>query len=186
MRREQPGFDECRIVTALGEDGDRLLGELAGLGRTHRFGKVGGLGTCDLEPELAQRIVRRPGIMDEGVGERERPGQIPRGMARPDHVDLELDRPLLRSEEVDRTVEQRHGCRRISAHEGALSRLAESPRRALRQCIALGPAEPELDAIPVRLLEVVAEDLVELDQVAAVGLEPLGEALVQLGSCRLR
>ena len=45
---------------------------------------------------------------------------------------------------------------------------------------------PELGAIAARLLQVVAEDLVELDQIAAVLGEPAGEALVQLRPRRLR
>ena len=45
---------------------------------------------------------------------------------------------------------------------------------------------PELHAVPVGLLEVVAEDLVQLDEIRAVSFEPRGEALVKLGARRLR
>ena len=44
----------------------------------------------------------------------------------------------------------------------------------------------ELDAVAVSLLEVVADDLVALDELRAVVLEPAGEALVQVGARRLR
>ena len=42
----------------------------------------------------------------------------------------------------------------------------------------------QLRSVAMSLLEVVADDLVDLDEV--VGREPAGEALVQLGSGRLR
>ena len=45
---------------------------------------------------------------------------------------------------------------------------------------------PELGAVAERLLEVVAEQLVELDELGAVLLEPVGEALVQLCPLRFR
>jgi hypothetical protein len=41
---------------------------------------------------------------------------------------------------------------------------------------------PELDEAAVRLLEVVTEDLVELDQINVALLEPICEAFVQVGS----
>ena len=44
----------------------------------------------------------------------------------------------------------------------------------------------ELGAVAVAPLEVVAEDLVECDELGAVLFQPGGEALVQLGAGRLR
>ena len=44
---------------------------------------------------------------------------------------------------------------------------------------------PELAMVERRLLEVIAEDLVELDE-AASPLEPAGKACVQLSACLLR
>ena len=44
----------------------------------------------------------------------------------------------------------------------------------------------ELAPVAGGLLEVVAEDLVQLDEIGAALLEPVGEALVQLGAGRLR
>jgi hypothetical protein len=43
----------------------------------------------------------------------------------------------------------------------------------------------ELDAVKMRLLEVVAEDLVQLDEIVAVRLQPLGKPLVQVRARRL-
>ena len=45
--------------------------------------------------------------------------------------------------------------------------------------------QTEFGRVDVGLLEVVAEDLVELDQIGAALLEPLGEAPVQLDPDRL-
>ena len=59
------------------------------------------------------------------------------------------------------------------------------PRRGL---LVASSAEvsSELGAVAGGLLEVVAEDLVELDEIRARALEPGREALVQLGRARLR
>src|SRR5439155_25606443 len=45
---------------------------------------------------------------------------------------------------------------------------------------------PQLDPVAASLLEVVAEDLVQLDELGAVLFEPGCEALVQLGADRFR
>ncbi len=45
---------------------------------------------------------------------------------------------------------------------------------------------PELLPVAIGLLEVVAEQLVELDELGAVLREPVGELLVQLRPLRLR
>src|SRR5439155_18932452 len=71
-----------------------------------------------------------------------------------------------------------------------------------RQCPASGLGQPlpgahpeydrgrcqrrEVEFVPVRLLEVVAEDLVQLDEVGTVLLEPVREPFVKLGPRRLR
>jgi hypothetical protein len=64
-------------------------------------------------------------------------------------------------------------------------------RRPAREPLARAQRQPlvgdaELRLVHRGLLEVVAEDFVELDQRRAVSLEPLGKALVQLRACRLR
>ena len=46
--------------------------------------------------------------------------------------------------------------------------------------------DPELGAVAAGLLEVVAEDLVQLDQLGAVLLQPGCEALVEVGAGRFR
>src|SRR6266540_4291144 len=59
-----------------------------------------------------------------------------------------------------------------------------TPRRGGQQPV---DRRPELAAVATGLLEVVAEDLVQLDQLGPpVLLQPGGEALVELGADRLR
>ena len=68
------------------------------------------------------------------------------------------------------------------------------PPRGGHEPLARAPGEiapvlvdrPELGAVAIRLLEVVADDLVQLDEVGAVLLEPVGEPLVQVGADGLR
>ena len=82
-------------------------------------------------------------------------------------------------EQVDRAAGTSLARRRASTPRGRPSR---SPARA--RDLGVGPAE--LASVARRLLEVVADDLVELDQLARVRVEPVGEALVQLGARLLR
>ena len=58
--------------------------------------------------------------------------------------------------------------------------MAPSPRGELTTVIRLGP---QLNEAAVRLLEVVADDLLEL---LAAAVEPSGDALVEIGTLRLR
>ena len=78
---------------------------------------------------------------------------------------------------------RRHGVaalpRAVGACEQAICRLpADLGRRVVERA--------ELDAVAVGLLEVVADDLVELHEVGAELGEPGSEALVQLGARGLR
>ena len=58
-----------------------------------------------------------------------------------------------------------------------------SPRRGRRNAVV---GHPELGAVAAGLLEVVAEDLVQLDEVGSVLLQPEREALVEVRACPLR
>src|SRR4051812_28769583 len=71
-----------------------------------------------------------------------------------------------------------------TAFEGSAARRGEVLRCAAGEAEQLGGFWVELPAVAVRLLEVVADDLVCLDQF--VRREPVGELLVQLRSRRLR
>ena len=108
------------------------------------------------------------GRLDEGVAE-------PEGCPR---------RPLV----VRR--EERHGARQ-EADTGVDVLSGERPPACLRKALGRAGAElrispAELFGVAMGLLEVVADDLVALDEVRPALLEPDGEALVQLGAGRLR
>src|SRR5689334_18044292 len=89
-----------------------------------------------------------------------------------------------------RLVDQRHRAPQqrvsrlpVAAPIDALPGRCESPRSLLSKS-RIGSAE--LSKIERSLLEVVAEDLVQLDQIFTVLLQPLGEAPVKVGARRLR
>ena len=69
----------------------------------------------------------------------------------------------------------RSSVRQSARRPAAASR---SPARSRQRRVRL----PQLGLVASRLLEVVAEDLVRLDEIVAVLFEPVGEALVQFGS----
>ena len=68
----------------------------------------------------------------------------------------------------------------VRALGGAATRAGEVARGARRQGRSDG--QRELAAEADRLLEVPADDLVQLDERAAAALDPAGEALVQVGA----
>jgi hypothetical protein len=72
----------------------------------------------------------------------------------------------------------------VLARERPAPGVGQAPSRPVREL--LGDVEPELAAVADGLLEVVAEDFVELDQLAAVLFDPAGEPFVELGAGRLR
>ena len=86
-------------------------------------------------------------------------------------------------EPVERAAEQARGERQVVARERAPARRrrggAPRARRARGRVASSGP---ELAQVLVRLLEMPADRLVVLDGVADPRLDPVGEALVQLGA----
>ena len=74
-------------------------------------------------------------------------------------------------------------CAGVTAVEGSAARRGEVLRCAAGEAGQLGGFRVELPAVAVRLLEVVAEDLVALDELLAV--QPVRELLVQLCPRRL-
>ena len=101
---------------------------------------------------------------------------------------LDLHLPLRATflrDQARRALEQldRGGC--VAASRRALAGGAQvggGARGVLRALVD----ESELGRVSVSLLEVVAEDLVELDELSATLREPLREAPVELGPGRLR
>src|SRR5581483_3085683 len=82
----------------------------------------------------------------------------------------------------DRPPEQPGGARDVVARERAATRRAEPRRRALAERAAPRVERIDLEAVLVRLLEMEADRLVVLDRLAGAALDPVGEALVQLGA----
>jgi hypothetical protein len=116
------------------------------------------------------------------------------GLVESAHLDEELGTDSLHGptfgvgfgEELDRTTDQqlcRPGVAALPRPPGAAQ---EPPARPLADRRRRAVQRAELDAIAVRVLEVVPDDLVQLDEAGAVLLEPEGEALVQLRPGRLR
>ena len=70
----------------------------------------------------------------------------------------------------------------VAALGGAVPGRSEPLHGARRKPCGTLVRRAELEAVAVCLFEVVAEDLVELDETGAVLLEPVGEALVQFGA----
>ena len=67
-------------------------------------------------------------------------------------------------EQRDRAAEQVLGRVRVAARERATARRGEPPRRVAADLVALLVERAELAEIAVRLLEVIAEDLLELER----------------------
>ena len=86
-------------------------------------------------------------------------------------------------EELRGPLEQPGRGRRLVACERGLAGATEQRARAEGQRVV---AASELHTEPVRLLEVVADDLVVTGEVAVPRLEPVGQALVQSRAQLLR
>ena len=98
-------------------------------------------------------------------------------------VEFERDIQPQRPRQVERSVEQPGGGTVVAPPERAPAGGGKSLARALRlRVIGL----TELCLVADGLLEVVAENLIQLDQASAVRLQPAGESVVQLGPGRFR
>jgi hypothetical protein len=87
-------------------------------------------------------------------------------------IELQVDVEPDRTRELERTEEQRSGGADVAAPEGAAAGGGEPFGRTFGQPrVGL----PELLLVAGGLLEVVAEDLVQLDEIAAARLQPHGE-----------
>ena len=101
---------------------------------------------------------------------------------RPCGLELERDVGPVRAYELGCANEQ-HGCGPVVlAVDCAVAGGREPGGGAVGEA---GVGLPELRVIAVGLLEVVADDLVALDECLAVLVEPVGEAGVQVGTDRL-
>src|SRR5579871_3030809 len=96
-------------------------------------------------------------------------------------------RPL--GEKVDSPAEERRGRGHVAAGEGAPARRAEMAGGAAAELLGLRVERGQLEEVAARLLEVIADDLLELELAAALAVDalgPPGKARVQPGSRALR
>ncbi len=132
---------------------------------------------------LSVAIARSRGPLCEGTRAPERvasPTCLEQGV---DDVDLEGDVELGRGHKRDGALEQAHGGGVVLPELRPAAGGGQAPPRRRGQLFV--GRHPELGSVAAGLLEVVAEDLVQLDELGAVLLEPGCEALVQLGAGRL-
>ena len=101
-----------------------------------------------------------------------------------DEVGLEADVDLGRGHERQGPLDQADGGSVVLPDRRSAAGGGQAPPGRAGQLVVEG--HPELGAVEAGLLEVVAEYLVQLDQLDAVLLQPGCQALVQLGAGRFR
>ncbi len=138
----------------------------------------------DLRPCPEEHLVAARRVLDRRLQQCLGLGQPPPFEECLAEVDLELQSGSITVVESRRGALQKvPGTLHIAAIESASAGGTE-PRGGAARKGATGMAELALEVI--RLLQVVADHLVESDLAATVFLEPVGEALVQAGTSRLR
>ena len=112
-------------------------------------------------------------------------GGVPHAAAHEERVqqlELELEIDLVFGHEGDGSFDEIHDRLNVSTQPRAPRCRRQTPASLFLQNCVLSRAE--LATVPAGLLEVVAEDFVQLDQLATVLLEPVRELLVQIGPGR--
>ena len=138
----------------------------------------------DPPAELADTIARRRGTLGEGICAPERivaPACPEQGVA---ELGFEGEVELGRRHERGGALEKAHGGAVVLAEIRAEAGRRQTPPRRRGQLVVGG--QPELGAVAARLLEVVAQDLVQLDELGPVLLQPGCEALVEVRARRFR
>src|SRR5262249_36511293 len=120
--------------------------------------------------------------LDRGVGQANAAGDVGH-LERRRELCFRVNVEAIRTSESEAALEQTGRGAEVATPHGA------SPGE--REPIACGEGEisivlAELGEIEGRLLEVVAEDLLQLDQVLSVLLEPVGKTAMEVRSGRLR
>src|SRR5829696_8804395 len=165
------------------EQGKRLLGQREQLRSAPRLDLEAGDASLNPCGELADAIARNGGALRESVGAQDR---FVASSAPHEHVG-----ELVFKDEVDLGCGDEHGGALEEARGGLVVLAAGCTASRVGEALPCGTAkpvlgQPELRAVAARLLEVVAEDLVELDESGSGLLEPGREALVEVGAARLR
>ena len=134
---------------------------------------------------LVAAAVGRQGRVGEHGVRIDQPARLDQG--RPQHRQQLRAAAHVAGREGHRPLEERHGRGPVAAPQRAVAGGLQPLRAARGERLGLLAAPPELDQEAVRLLEVVAEDLLELvHALAGRSLEPVREALVELGARLLR
>ena len=140
------------------------------------------VGGADAAEQFACFVAGRACPFGGGVGDRGGLRGVPLEV-RLGEVELEHHVEPRRPGQTERPLEQPFGGPAVAAPE----RAAAGDREPLTGALSQGRVGlSELLLVAGGLLEVVAEDLVELDQVGGALLQPVGEALVEVGTDCLR
>ena len=185
LRERGVGDVQSQVVAGGLEHGQRLLDERGQLlRRALRLEVEAEHARLDPPAELADTIARRRGTLGEGICAPERvvaPACPEQGVA---ELGFEGEVDLGRRYERGGALEQADGGAVVLAEGRAVAAGGQAPPRRRGQLVVGG--HPELGAVAAGLLEVVAEDLVQLDELGPVLLQPGCEALVELGAGRFR
>ena len=180
--RAPPDLRQTRVILGLLEQGQSSQGEL--------FQPVDIRLGVEVEPvhRGGGSAVRLASLVAEGArplgsGVADRRGSLRFVVVEGDReIDLEVHIQPVRARQLQRPAEQAAGGLLVAAPQRASGRGSEAITRALgERCVGL----PELGFVASCLFKVIAEDLVQLDQVRPALLEPVGELLVELGARRL-
>ena len=178
IRERGVGDVQSHLVADGFEYGQRLVDERGQLLRALRLAVDSEAAPEDPAAELSDTVAGRGGSLGEGICTAERVVALARPAQGVAELDLEGEVKLDPRYERGGTLEQADGGAVILAADGAVAcggQAAPSPR-----CQLVVVGQPELGPVAVGLLEVVAEELVELDERGRVLLEPESEALVEV------
>lgn len=139
---------------------------------------------------LERRVAERACAVERLVEQPLRLGELADLHRRLTEVGEHLE-PLARAlrQQLDRASQQVDRRPHVAAAEGAPARGAEVGGGTQAQGDAVGVVRGKLEQVAARLLEVVADDLLELELAVAVAVDPLGparEARMQPGAGALR
>jgi hypothetical protein len=129
-------------------------------------------------------LARSVTFQSRTLGSRLRDGRgLLRGRLHHREIELEHDVEACRPQQSERSPQKHEASAGVAAQVRTSSGRGQVPPCALGDVFV---RLPELRPVATRLLEVVPENFVQLDQVGAMVLQPIGEAAMELGADRLR
>ena len=161
-------------VACLVEARERVVEERARLGRAHRAVEQARPHQLDLRPQLDPSVPEGARSLDHLLENADRHRVLAQRLVDLAQAALQLESlGIGRGQELDRTIEQHPSGARIEAPQRARARATETHRGGTRQRRMLAAC---LALIERRLLEVVADDLVE----RAALIQPARKSFVEL------